>query len=61
VTPPDDAAYPTLSIARAGGVARVTFDHPPMNLLDLSLMTDLDRLGRELEGDRDTRVVVFPY
>jgi enoyl-CoA hydratase/carnithine racemase len=59
VTPPDDAAYPTLSIARAGGVARVTFDHPPMNLLDLSLMTDLDRLGRELEGDRDTRVVVF--
>ena len=51
--------YSTLSVARAAGVATVTLDHPPMNLLDLALMTDLDRLGRELEADTDTRAVVF--
>jgi len=56
MTSPD---YSTLSIARANGVATVTLDHPPMNLLDLALMTDLERLGRELEADTETRAVVF--
>ena len=51
--------YTTLAIARAKGVATVTLDHPPMNLLDLALMTDLERLGRELEADTETRAVVF--
>src|SRR5688572_26851528 len=51
--------YTTLSIARARGIATVTLDHPPMNLLDLALMTDLERLARELEADTDTRAVVF--
>src|SRR5262245_54437182 len=51
--------YPTLSVARAGGVATVTLDHPPMNLLDLALIGDLDRLGRELEADTETRAVIF--
>jgi enoyl-CoA hydratase/carnithine racemase len=51
--------YSTFAVARAAGVATVTLDHPPMNLLDLALMTDLDRLGRELEADTATRAVVF--
>jgi len=51
--------YTTLAIAREKGVATVTLDHPPMNLLDLALMTDLERLGREIEADTDTRAVVF--
>src|SRR5213593_4153686 len=51
--------YTTLAIARERGVATVTLDHPPMNLLDLALMTDLERLGRELEADTETRAVVF--
>jgi enoyl-CoA hydratase/carnithine racemase len=51
--------YTTLAIARHEGVATVTIDHPPMNLLDLALMTDLERLGRELEADTETRAVVF--
>jgi enoyl-CoA hydratase/carnithine racemase len=52
--------YSTLSITRERGVATVTLDHPPMNLLDLALMTDLERLGRELEADTETRAAVFP-
>jgi len=57
-----ESPYSTLSVARdgpQGGVVTVTLDHPPMNLLDLALMGDLDRLGRELEGDSSARVVVF--
>src|SRR5215470_1848099 len=51
--------YTTLSISREKGVATVTLDHPPMNLLDLELMTDLERLGREIEADTEIRAVVF--
>src|SRR5262245_5441896 len=51
--------YSTLSVSRERGVATVTLDHPPMNLLDLALMTDLERLGRELEADTETRAAVF--
>jgi len=51
--------YSTLSVSRERGVATVTIDHPPMNLLDLALMTDLERLGRELEADTETRAAVF--
>jgi enoyl-CoA hydratase/carnithine racemase len=51
--------YSTLSVSRERGVATVTIDHPPMNLLDLALMADLERLGRELEADTETRAAVF--
>jgi enoyl-CoA hydratase/carnithine racemase len=51
--------YRTLSVAVEGGVARVTIDHPPINLLDLAMIQDLDRVGRELEADETVRVVVF--
>jgi len=55
--PYDD--YPCLSLHLDRGVLWATIDHPPLNLLDLPLMLDLDRLGRELEADTATRVVVF--
>jgi enoyl-CoA hydratase/carnithine racemase len=51
--------YSTLTVSRERGVATVTLDHPPMNLLDLVLMADLERLGRELEADTETRAAVF--
>ena len=35
-----------------------TIDHPPINLFDLALMLELDRLGREVEADDSVRVVV---
>ena len=41
------------------GVAFVAIDHPPINLLDLGLIQELDRIGQELEGDGDVRAVVF--
>jgi len=42
-----------------GGIARVTLDHPPINLLDLELILGLDEVGRALADDDRVRVVVL--
>ena len=55
-------AYEGFECLRVGvkdGVARVTIDHPPINLFDLALILEMDRLGRELESDAEVRVVVL--
>lgn len=41
------------------GVAVVRFNHPPINLVDRSMVIDLLRLAQKLEGDTQTRVVIF--
>src|SRR5262245_53384813 len=51
--------YATLTVAVDRGVAWVTIDHPPINLLDLAMIRDLDRVGGELEADDMVRVAVF--
>ena len=51
--------YECLKVRVERGVAFVTIDHPPINLFDLPLMQEIDRIGRELEADGAVRVVVF--
>ncbi len=51
--------YECLRIRCQRGVAFVTIDHPPINLFDLALMQEMDRIGRELADDAAIRVVVF--
>ncbi|MGZ4675588.1 MAG: enoyl-CoA hydratase/isomerase family protein [Acidimicrobiia bacterium] len=51
--------YELLRIEVADGIAQATIDHPPINLLDLSLILELDRFGREVEADPAVRVVVL--
>ncbi len=51
--------YECLKVRVERGVAFVTIDHPPINLFDLPLMLDINRVGTELEADDDVRVVVF--
>jgi len=41
------------------GVAFVSINHPPINLLDEALSQEFDKLGRELEADASVRVVVI--
>jgi len=41
------------------GVAFVSINYPPINLLDEDLSLELDKLGRELETDESVRVVVL--
>ena len=51
--------YSALRVAVERGVAFVTIDNPPINLLDLTLIIDLDRVGHELEADPAVKVVVL--
>ena len=53
------ADYQTLSVQLDAGIATVTFDHPPINLMDAAMLRDLARLGQELAEDREVRVAVF--
>ena len=38
--------YSCLDVRVEDGVAIVVIDHPPLNLLDIALATDLDRLSQ---------------
>ena len=51
--------YRCLRIERENGVATLTVDHPPINLLDIALIGELDRAGRELAADGEVKVVVI--
>jgi enoyl-CoA hydratase/carnithine racemase len=50
--------YESLKIRKDGGIAFITIEHPPINLFDMALILEMDRLGRELEADEEIRVVV---
>jgi enoyl-CoA hydratase/carnithine racemase len=50
--------YSCFRIRFDSGIAFVSIDHPPINLLDDVLSKEFDRLGRELETDESVRVVV---
>jgi enoyl-CoA hydratase/carnithine racemase len=50
--------YECLKIRSEHGVAFVAIDHPPVNLFDIALIAEMDRVGRELEADSDVRAVV---
>jgi enoyl-CoA hydratase/carnithine racemase len=51
--------FETLQVTSGAGVVRAVIDHPPINLLDLPLMLELDRLGRAVEEDADAKVLVL--
>ena len=51
--------YKCFRLVFDSGVAFVSIDHPPINLLDEVLSQELDRLGRDLEADKNVRVVVL--
>ncbi len=51
--------YECLSVRLSDGVATVRIDHPPINLFDLALIGEMDRVGRQVEADPDVRVVVI--
>ena len=54
-----DQSFETLRVARSEGIVRVTFDHPPINLLDAAMVDDLDRLSRACASEPGLRIVIF--
>ena len=51
--------YQGISYEVAGGVATVTIDHPPVNVLDGATIRELADVLSELEGNKDVRAVVI--
>ena len=51
--------FTTLKVRIDQHIAWVTLDHPPINLLDLQLLAELDQLGRALTDDTEVHVVVL--
>ncbi len=51
-------SYATLKVRAEAGVARVTIDHPPLNVLDKAMFEDLTALCDALERAGDVRVVI---
>jgi len=49
----------TVHLQRAGGVATLTVDNPPLNLLSMAVRKRLSELARQLGADRDCRAVVI--
>lgn len=48
-----------LRISRADGVATITIDNPPVNVLDVPLMGEIRRFLLSVRDDPNTRVLVF--
>ena len=55
----ESGSYTTLGVGIEAGVATVTIDHGEMNLMDMAMLADLDRLGQRLESDPAVKVVVL--
>lgn len=53
------AHYTALRVAVEAGVAYVTIDHPPLPVLDATLMTDLNHFATTVRTDEQVRVIVF--
>lgn len=51
--------YKCLKVKVDRGVALITIDHPPMNLLDGDLILEIDRIGQEAAADNSVKVLVF--
>jgi enoyl-CoA hydratase/carnithine racemase len=55
----DYASFQCLRVRLEAGVATARIDHPPLNLLDLALIGEIDRLSRMVEADPEVRVLVM--
>ncbi|GGJ84538.1 enoyl-CoA hydratase/isomerase family protein [Pseudomonas matsuisoli] len=53
------AAYQTMRVSTCGGVARLTLDNPPVNVLSLQMMAELTAFFGAVEDDPAIRVVII--
>ncbi|MEC8055431.1 MAG: enoyl-CoA hydratase/isomerase family protein, partial [Pseudomonadota bacterium] len=51
--------FKLLTVARAGRVATVTIDNPPVNVITMALLAELEALSVMLKRDPDLTVVVM--
>lgn len=53
------SAYSRIRVSTKDGVARVLIDNPPVNVMDVALMTDLTLFLAEVGEDDATKVILF--
>ncbi len=51
--------FSRIRISNADGVATITIDNPPVNVLDVQLMSEMRRFLLSVRDDQTTRVLVF--
>jgi enoyl-CoA hydratase/carnithine racemase len=51
--------FTTLSVTTGNGIATATLDYGELNLMDMAMLLDIDRLGREIEADDEIKVLVL--
>ena len=51
--------YEDIMLEREGGVATMTLAKPPLNVLDIAMMEEMNRALTELEGDPTLKVLVI--
>ena len=44
---------------REGGVAKITLNQPPVNIMDIPTMQDINVALESLQGDRSTKAVLL--
>ncbi|MFB8342761.1 enoyl-CoA hydratase/isomerase family protein [Brucella cytisi] len=54
-----DTDFSRLRISKSEGIATITIDNPPVNVLDVPLMSEIRRFLLSVRDDLDTRVLVF--
>lgn len=54
-----DTDFSKLRLSHAHGVLTIAIDNPPVNVLDVALMSEISRLLLSVRDDPNTRVLVF--
>jgi cyclohexa-1,5-dienecarbonyl-CoA hydratase len=50
---------PTVSIEKSNNIARVVMNKPPLNVVDIAMMQELDAALKSLKGDSASKVIVI--
>jgi cyclohexa-1,5-dienecarbonyl-CoA hydratase len=51
--------FESILFEREGGVAKITLNHPPVNILDIATMRELNVALESLQDDRESKVILF--
>ncbi|TQN60702.1 enoyl-CoA hydratase/isomerase family protein, partial [Agrobacterium tumefaciens] len=54
-----DTDFSRLRISKSEGIATIAIDNPPVNVLDVPLMSEIRRFLIAVRDDPDTRVLIF--
>jgi cyclohexa-1,5-dienecarbonyl-CoA hydratase len=51
--------YQNILFEHHDGVAKITLDHPPVNIMDIPTMREMNQALESLQGDKESRVLLF--